>query len=46
MYEVTYNVYGKMKKSKKFDDHASAKKFFFYLVKQTWSKSAELKKVA
>lgn len=46
MYEVVYSVYGKTKKSKKFDDHVSAKKFFFYLAKQSWSRSAELKKVA
>ena len=46
MYEVIYSVYGKTKKSKKFDDHDSAKKFFFYLVKQSWSQSAEFKKVA
>jgi len=41
MYTVEYLVYN-TPKTKTFDTYAAAKKFFYFLVKQSWSKKAEL----
>jgi hypothetical protein len=42
MYYVRYNVYGKGANTREFVTYESAKRFFYFLLKQKWSSSAEL----